>query len=187
MISDINKYVDFLTEHSITEHQFLILWLVHTKDTENIKKYKQCFGNFNTQAILALIDRGWIDDFGITRDTQSYNIYDFIVTDKFVKNVVIDEEDSYEEICKAYPKWLSIKGNKIPSITGDPYKLAKEYFKCHKGNKIAHNRIIDITKRFFKDKQYAQVKIENYIMNRMWNLYEEELNNGAGFNAFKTL
>jgi len=188
MISDINKYVAFLTSNNLTEHQFLILWLVHTKDINNIALYKRKFGSFNVDAIIDLIDRGWIDDFGLVKEnTRSYNIYDFIVTDKFTKVVVIDEEDSYEELCKVYPGWMFIKGTKYPAITGDPRIIAKHYFAYHKGNRLIHEEVLNITKTWFERKEYAQEKIENYILNRRWNLLKEEINKGVGKDVFKVL
>jgi hypothetical protein len=174
MISDISKYVDFLTEHEISEHQFLLLWLIHTKDIVNIKKYKKVFKEFNTEAIVDLIDRGWIDDFGLVKDNmRTYNIYDFMVTETFTKAVIVDEEDAYEELKKVYPKWFNIGGNRIPAITGDPRLIAKEYWKCHKGNKLIHQKIVEITKKALEGKP-PPVKIENYILNRMWELLEED-------------
>lgn len=189
MIADINKYVAFLTENHINEHQFLILWLVANKDEENIKLYKKTFGNFNVNDILYLIDQGWIDDFGIIKDNQiTFNIYDFLVNDKFLKRIVVDEEDAYQELCSIYPKWIDIKGQRYASITGDPYKLAKEYHKYIKGNRLAHERVLAITSRWYKDKQFAQVKIENFILNRHWNMMEEEMDKkGVKIDAFKTL
>ncbi|MFN7465290.1 MAG: hypothetical protein ACK53T_07890 [Planctomycetota bacterium] len=187
MIADINKYVNFLTENHLSENHFLILWLVYTKDVENIKKYKQTFGDFDVNAIQYLIDYGWLDDFGIASQNRDYMITDFLVSDRFIKRIVIDEEDSYEELCQVYPKWLLINGSKVPAITGDPVKIAKDYLKCHKKNRIAHERVINITKNWFKSKPYAQEKIENYILNRRWNLYEEELTKGSKENIFQTL
>lgn len=186
MISDINKYVDFLTINKLSEHQFLILWLVYTKDQENIKKLKNCRG-FDIHAIEYLITHKWLDDFGLVKDNQhTFNIYDFIVTDKFTKVVVIDEDDAYEELVAVYPKWMTIQGIKRPAANGDPYKLAKEYFKYYKGNRIAHNRVIDITERYFKNNPVVE-GIEKYILNRRWNLLEEELSSGKGIDVFKTL
>jgi len=187
MISDISKYVDFLTINNITPSQFLILWLVHTKDVNNIAKYKKTFFHFDMIDIHYLIDSGWIDDFGIVRNgVQTFNIYDFVVTDKFSKVVVIDELDAYEELCSAYPKWITIQGVKRPAVNGDPYKNAKEYFKCHKNNKLAHERIINITREYFKNSTVVE-GIVSYILNRRWNLLEEAINKGVGQNVFKKL
>jgi hypothetical protein len=183
MITDIDKYVDFLCRHQINEHQFLILWLIFNKDTESIKKYKQAKGEFSTIDIEYLIDRGWITDFNVA---SAYNIFNMLVTDKFTKAVVIDEDDAYEELCKVYPPWMTIKGVKVPMISGDPSKLSKEYHKAHKGNRLAHQRILSITERYFKNKP-PMTKIENYILNRHWNLLESELDKGVGQDVFKTL
>jgi hypothetical protein len=175
MISDVSKYVDFLTEHEITEHQFLILWLVHTKDVKNIAKYKNKFKEFDTKAVIDLIDRGWIDDFGLVKDgKRSYNIYDFIVTDTFTKAIIVDEEDAYEELRKVYPKWFTINGRKAPAAGGDPLKIAKMYHACHKGNRLEHLRIVEITRKYHEIHKDPLVKIEVYIANKMWNDLEED-------------
>ena len=176
MISDIGKYIDFLTENKISEHQFLILWLVHTKDKDNIAKYKKVFREFNITELDDLIDRGWIDDFGLVKDgKRTFNIYDFVVTDIFIKAAIVDIDDAYEELKKVYPKWFTINGERVPAIGGDPLKISKMYFQCHKGNKLAHEKIINITKKYHEKTKKPMVKLENYIANRMWELLEEEI------------
>src|SRR5687768_18223813 len=113
MISDVSKYVDFLTKNKLSEHQFLILWLIHTKDKKNIAKYRETFGNFNLDAIDDLINRGWIEDFGLVKDNvRTFNIYDFLVKDKFAKIIVVDEDDAYDELCKNYVRFIDVKGVK---------------------------------------------------------------------------
>lgn len=184
MISHIDNYIDFLCDHKITEHQFLILWLIHTKDASNITKYKKSFQQFNTNEIIDLIERGFIDDFGLVKDNErTFNIYDFIVTDKFAQVVTIDEEDAYDEFVSVYPPWILIEskgiaGKKVPSITGDPYKLAKEYNKTIKKNRLVHNDIIAIVKEYYKERKYAMEKIENCILNKRWILMKQENEEG---------
>jgi hypothetical protein len=51
---------------------------------------------------------------------------------------------------------------------------------------LAHNRVIDITSRYFKDHPPLG-KIEDYILNRQWNLLEEELTKGSNKDAFTKL
>lgn len=185
MITDISKYIDFLCDLGISEGQFLILWLIHTKDKVSITKYKNCKGEFSIHDIEYLIDRDYINDFGIIKDgKRDYNIYDFLVTDKFSKVVIIDEEDAYQELCAVYPPWMTVKGTKWPMIKGDPYKIGKEYYKCYKGNRLAHNRIVDITKRYFSN-HLVQGNIEDYILNRRWNLLESEVRDIS--DSFKTM
>jgi len=187
MISDIEKYVDFLTKNKITEHQFLILWLVHTKDVKSIAKYKRANGDFSLDAVNDLIDKGWINDFGIKDKGRPFDIFNYVVTDKFTEVVLIDQESAYEQLCKVYPKWFVINGIRVPAISGDPYTIEKEYFKCYKGDRIEHERIVSITEKYFKNKP-PMAKIENYIKNRMWNLIEETLpGQGNNLDAFKQL
>lgn len=185
MITDIDKYVSFLADNKLTEHQFLILWLIHTKDENNIKRYKQSFGQFDVGQVIDLINRKWIDDFGIVKDNkQEFNIYKFIVGEKFAK-LIIDQEDAYEELCVVYPKFMDVKGTKYPMIKGDPYKNAKEYFKYHKGNKIKHEEAVDITKKYYTNHKVTG-NIEDYILNKRWKLLKEELGGSSG-DVFETL
>jgi hypothetical protein len=170
MINDINKYIDFLVKNKISEHQFLILWLVHTKDQANINRYESSLGKFSTTEVMDLVKRNWLDDYG-----RATNICDMVVTEKFTKVVVIDEEDSYEELRKAYPGWLEIKGVAVPAITGDPRKISLEYFKCHRGDRAKHEEIIGIVRRWFAGKTLAQEKIENFVLNKRWELLKEKL------------
>lgn len=175
MISDIDKYVDFLVDNDLNEHSFLILWLVHTKDVENIKKYKLKFGNFSSDAIEYLIDRGWLIDLHYSANgLREYNINELLVSDKFVNRVVIDEEDAYEELVRAYPKWIKINGVNRPTTNGNPRELAKEYLKYHRKNKLAHERVLNITTRYFQSNPVFE-GIEKYILHRHWNLLEEKL------------
>ena len=186
MITDISKYVDFLATNKLNEHQFLILWLVHTKDKDNIALYRRKIGDFDVTQIDDLIDRGWIDDFGIIKDNKrDFNIYDFIVTNKFTKAVLADEEDAFEELKKVYPKWFTINGRKVPAVAGDPDIMAREYrIRGHKGNKLEHERIINITKTYYENKP-PDMKLENYIKNKHWTLIEEEPpGSGKSFDAF---
>lgn len=185
MITDVSKYVDFLATNQLTEHQFLILWLVHTKDKDNIALYRRKVGDFDISAIDDLIERQWLDDFGLIKNNRrEFNIYDFIVTDKFTKVVLADEEDAFEELRKVYPKWFTIGGIKKTAVGGDPDKMAHEYrMRGHKGNKLEHDRIVDITRKYYEGKSEPDMKLENYIKNKHWTLIEEELP-GRQFDVF---
>jgi len=186
MISDIDKYVEFLVEHKLSEHQFLLLWLIKTKNTKSIAHYKK-HKDFSISELDDLIEREWIDDFGLVRDNKrTFNIYDFIVTDKFTNAVIVDEEDAYDELKKVYPKWFNIKGTKVPAITGDPLVMAKLYFQCHKGNKLVHAKIVEITANYFKNKPPVE-KMENYIKNKRWDDLEEEMGGTQSKDAFNVL
>lgn len=188
MITDIDKYVDFLCKHRLSESQFLILWLVYTKDKNNLNKYIQVKGNFSKHDIHYLIDCKFLDYYN-DRDiiNGNFNMIDFQVSEKFSKIVIIDEDDAYEELCSVYPKWMEVKGTKWPMIKGDPMKIGKSYYKAIKGNKLAHQRVIDITIKYFKNKPVLS-NIEDYVLNRRWNLLEEELDKSGGSqDVFKTL
>lgn len=190
MIDDIKKYVNFLCDLEITEHQFLILWLVSTKDEDTIRAYKLGKGDFRVDEIIDLIDRGYLEDFGTIKDgVRNFNIYDFLVTDKFTKSVIVDKDDAVEELLAVHPKWFNIKGTKVPAITYDIDKLGKLYFQYHKGNRLKHEKVVQITKDYYSRPGYefAQKKIEDYISGRLWILFEEEVQAHKGGDiGFKT-
>lgn len=176
---DINNYIDFLTKNKLTEHQFLMLWLVHTKDAHNVARYKKAFGDFDIDQLEDLIDNGWIEDFGIVRDgKKTYNIADFLVGDKFTEVVVIDEFDAIEELWSAYPHWVRIGGNnKGVAKATDPDVLGQKYIKIIKKNRQLHNRIIDAINKMKKKDPLAPMKIENFVVSRHWEvLFEEQQN-----------
>lgn len=183
MVDDIRKYVDILCELDITEHQFLILWLVSTKDEQTIARYRASKDQFKIDEITDLVDRGLLEDFGtIHNGVKSFNIYDFLVTDKFQKEVVIDKDDAIEELIAVYPSWFVIQGKKWPAKTFDIDALGKLYFPAHKGNKAKHEKIVQITKDYHEKitNGVAQKKIEDYIRGRLWILFEEALNENKG-------
>ena len=180
MFEDINKYVDILIDLDITPTQFLILWLIENKDEANIKKYKDKFGDFNVDAIIDLIDRGLIEDFGVVKDNKrTFNIYDFLVTEAYRSRTTVDKYDAVEELIEAFPNFMVINGVKIAAKSYDIEGLSKIYLPCHKNSRLKHQKIIDITKRYFATKNnIADRKIENYITGRYWKIYEELLDNG---------
>ncbi len=189
MIDDISKYLDILCDLNINEHQFLILWLVDTKDERNIARYKSKKGDFSIVDIEYLIDMGYLDDFGTIKDGhRTFNIYDFLVTDKFKKVVTIDKDDAFDELVSIYPSFFNIKGLKVPAKSFDD-RLADEYFKYHKNNRIKHEKVIAITKDYHEKFTggFAQKKFEDYIRGRIWIIYQEMLTNeGGGDIGFKT-
>jgi hypothetical protein len=187
MIDDIDKYIDLLCELQINEHQFLILWLVKTKDEKNIAKYKARKGDFNIHDIMYLIDMNYLNDFGIIKDGERhFNIYDFLVTDKFEKAVVVDKDEAFEELVGVYPSWFNIQGKRVPAKSFDD-KLADEYHKYHKNNRLKHEKVIAITRDYHEKFTggFAQVKLENYIRGRMWLIYKEMLDGGPADIGFK--
>lgn len=187
MVDDIDKYIDVLCELEITEHQFLILWLISNKDEANIAKYRLKFKNFKTNEILDLIDRGFIEDFGVVRDgIQTFNIYDFLITDSFKKRMIVDTDDAFEELVSAYPSFFNIKGQKVPAKAYDE-RLAEEYRKYHKNSKSKHDKVIEITKNYHEKftKGFAQKKIEDYIRGKIWIIYEEALKENNADIGFK--
>lgn len=173
---DIDRYVDFVTENNITEHQFLILWLVHTKDEKNITKYRKAFDHFDIDDITDLIDRGWIEDFGVIKDgVRDFNIYHFVVTDKFTEVVHIDTFEAGDELIRTYPNWLLINNKKISAKSCDHDIVAERYAKIIKNSRQKHDSIIKLIKRMKEKTEYVSMGIEKFVASRHWLLLEEEL------------
>lgn len=146
---DISKYVDFLVKNELTEHQFLILWLIYTKDGTNIAKYRKAFDQFDTEQILELVDNGWIEDFGVIRDNlRTYNINNFLVTPKFTDTVVIDGYEAFDELVAHYPRFLKINNIKTSTMTGGYDDLAEYYNdKVIKSSRSKHEMIMSVVKK----------------------------------------
>lgn len=174
MIVDIDKYVNILITQRISAHQFLILWLVHHKDRKNLE-HLIATNNISKHDISYLVDINLLQDWNNGQGA----LVDYIVTEKFTRAIFVDEDDAYEQLCSVYPPWMIVKGTKWPMIKGDPYKIGKEYFKCHKGSRSEHERIMNITIKYFKTKP-VMGNIEDYILNRRWNLLEKELDKSGG-------
>ena len=178
---DINRYVDFITENKISEHQFLILWLVHTKDEENVAKYRKVFDQFKPEEIIDLIDRGWIEDFDIVKNGErSFNIYNFIITDKFTEVVYIDTFDAGDELIKVYPNWLMIDNRRISAKSCDHDLLAQRYAKIIKNNRQKHEDIVRLIRKMKEKSEFAKIGIEKFVSSRHWNLLKEELEEDSG-------
>jgi hypothetical protein len=175
---EIDKYVDFITEHKLSEHQFLILWLINAKDGKNIAKYRKTFDTFNTDEIKELITRGWIDDFGLVEDNiRTYNIYDFIVTNKFTETVYIDSFDAGDELIDTYPNWVMIKNIRVSAKSCDHDELISLYGKILKNNRNKHNDIIRLVQSMKElHNGYAPMGIEKFVKSRHWTILEEDNN-----------
>lgn len=172
---DVNRYVEFLTENKLTEHQFLILWLVHMKDEKNIAKYRATFDQFNVDEVLNLIDRGWIEDFGLVKDNmRTFSIYDFIVTDKFTDTIVIDTYEAGQELIETYPSWCFINNRRISAKSCDHDELIVRYARIIKNSRHKHNEIVDLVRKMKISNEYAPMGIDKFVGSRHWNLLKED-------------
>jgi hypothetical protein len=136
--------------------------------------------------VIDLIQNGWIDDFGKLKDNyRTFNIYEFVVCNKFSERVVVDEEDAYLELCAVYPPFITVQGKIWPTIKGDPYQNAKEYYKYHKSNKLKHQEVVQITRDYHATHNVAG-NILDYIQNRRWLLFKDMVVGGSK-DVFKTL
>lgn len=173
---DVKDYVTYMIDENLTEHQILILWLVHTKNANLIGQYKKKFGQFDVDQILDLINRGYIEDFGLVKDNKrEFDIYNFIVGDKFSNSIYIDEYEAGEQLISTYPSFLVINGTTISAKSCDHDDLAIKYAKIIKNNRKKHERILELVKMMSTDNNgKAVMGVEKFVASRHWNLLEEQ-------------
>jgi len=140
MISDINKFVQFLADYKLTADEFLFMWLCHTKDWANIYKYVEFVGGFQPSMIRKLEDRGLVIN---VNKRGEYFADSFIVAEDFAgKAFSEDFEQCAQEFWDAYPSWLWIDGKKMPAKNWDMMAFEKFYVSKVKNTPGLHTRIM---------------------------------------------
>jgi len=180
MIYEIDKYTDYLCDLGINPNQFYICWLLYTKDYKNIRKYIDKFGNFDTEDLKGLIDKGYV--ISSNPNALAFNTSSLFVGLDFAEKIIIEPEEAFDELLSVYPKYVMVNNVKYPS-TGlsfsDEKGLRELYTKELKKNKFLHKSIIESVKKWGEDNSgYAPFKIDKFITSRFWKeLKKAEENN----------
>lgn len=174
MIITLEKYIDVLTEKNITEHQFLICYLLYTKDVSNIKKYNKHF-RFKREEIIDLIKRDFIIPI-LDEEEHLFDLLNLNVTPKFYENLISDEDNAVE-IWDLYPSYLLINNVRVYSKSSMMKEdFVKFYLKATKRNMKTHARIKAVVENYYKNK-YAEMGIDKFIGTEYWKELENKTNN----------
>lgn len=175
MIYDVNKFTDYLVQLQLTPTQFFICWLIERRDLENLEKYLRGVGKFDSEDFTLLIDRGYL----INTDPKGkyFNAANLVVTLEF-KEMLVDEDEAFDELLDAYPKYVVVDNNKFPTtgLTLQDHLLAKqEYHKVIKNNKMLHLEILRLITEWKKTVgENAPFKIDKFITSKYWKELNKE-------------
>lgn len=177
MIYEVDKFTDYLVDTQLTPTQFFICWLLERRDLDNLSKYLKGVGKFDGHDFQYLIDKGYLVN--TDPNCKEFNASNLVVTLEF-KEMLIDEDDAFEELLDIYPKYVAVDGRRFPTtgLTLSDHLLAKQaYHSTIKNNKFLHIRIINTIKTW-KDKigEDAPFKIDKFITSRYWLELEKDTN-----------
>lgn len=164
------EYVDFLVKHSITQREFLFLYLSLNREYDLMDKFKKAFPVYalnkdeeskflNRHEFQSLVDKNLIEKI----DTGEY-----VITDTFI-NLFGKKEFLIHDIFNKYPKFMynDTKTKRFALTVCNLAEVADVYHKAIYGSLSEHRQII-------KDLQYAtengliNLKFENFIRSQYW-------------------
>lgn len=173
MFVNVQRYVDFLAEHSLSQQQFLLLYLIKFRKQSVMEEYMKGFPTADGSMIgkesrQDLIDRGFLKhDAEKGLGIQSYD-----TTDKFNDLYVNDTWEAMTEFWNLYPGFVRIEGRDVPLTNVDKYQLQLLY-----GERIGYD--VGEHKEVLKDLKYGVLKglvrqnIEKFVRAEMWQKIRE--------------
>lgn len=180
MITPIREFVDLLCRLKISPNQFLICMLIYEKDVAGtIKYYEENKTNrFSSIDINELINRGFI--IRVSKDEKHYELDQFIVTDMFSSEFLVDGEEAGEEFWNLYPSWMTFNNTKKTSAKScDKDDLIEKYAKKIRSSKNKHQEIMSILRQYIEATNgNPAMGIEKFVSSEHWTalkeLYEEQ-------------
>lgn len=178
MITQIDKEtLDFLCKKKITFNQFCMCLLIMHKDAVAIIRYTNEIGfitggtyrtpkNKEINELKDLLDRGFLKHDNIDKNDY-YSLDNFLITEKFSKNFGDHYKEAAKEFWDAYPIAFNIKGVRTETARAVDYdEFEQKYMEIIKGDFGEHKRAME--KLSNMDKNYAQMKIMNFIGSKHW-------------------
>lgn len=190
MINNINKYIDFLMEHDITERQFTLLFLLYTDAYAERPDGSRLYANRSTaeRPIAKLMEffhfhdrRGrvawdrekdidYLEKKGfITKLGNKYSPELLKLEDKFIEAIFATESD-FEVFYRLYPSHIdnfnNPAGPKIPLKAVDKDSLF-ELYKRKVLTKDEHNVLIRVIK-WGKQHNQINMNIAKYVGSEQW-------------------
>lgn len=182
MITSIREFVDLLCRLKISPNQFLICMLIHEKDTvATIKYYEENTSNrFNAKDINELLQRGFL--LRISKDEKHFELDQFIVTDLFSHEFLVDGEDAGEEFWNMYPSWIRMNNTRVSAKTCDKDDLIEKYARKIKSSKKKHEQIMQTLEKYVEENNgFATLGIEKFVGSEQWTILKEKYDdNGTG-------
>lgn len=182
-------FVDLLCKLRISPNQFLICMLVHEKDVAATIKYyeENNLNRFSSKDVQELVSRGFL--IRITKDEHYYNLDQFIVTDMFAGEFLIDNDEAGEELWNAYPNWMTFNNTKKTSAKScDKDDLIEKYGKKIKSSKKRHQDVMSILKQYVEATNgNPAMGIEKFVSSEHWTALKELYNEQGSTDLIRTL
>lgn len=162
-----DSYLKFLTEHKITQGQFLLLYLVYKERNDLILQYKEAFPTEDG----TMIGKYFIDDLFVK---------EFLYTDsngvvkigKKFKEAFINKHRATEEIFDIYPTHFSKDGVSIPLTAMDRNIFANMYDLTIQSSFLEHEEVVKDIK-FGKEKAMLNLGIDKFLKSHYWKILRE--------------
>lgn len=167
MFQDVERYLDFIIKHKLTQSQFLMLYLLYRKKYDAISKYKEAFPSDDGSMIgeglkQDLVERGFIQKVG-----EGTKADDYVITNKFTNLFFADRHEAAKDFWANYPGFVNIQGANVPLTNMDKFAFANIY-----AERIDYS--IDEHREVIKDLQFANTNnlirssIENFVRSQAW-------------------
>lgn len=176
MFIEIERYVNFISKHKLTQTQFLILYLLYRKRWDLIKVYLEAFPRDPPNKLLSdaekkdLIDRGFIIPVGVGNTGDDYELgHEF-------RKLFTDGVIASQELLTIYPSFIVVNNKRYPTKLMDEHQLSVLY-----AEKIGHEFHEHI--EVLKDVAYGiengliTCGIEKFVRSSYWNVIREVRNN----------
>jgi len=167
------EFIDLLAKYEINEHQFIICWIVHTKDTKTMYKYIAEVSNFRRADIENLLERGIL--LTPSSNYKSYELDCMTLSGAFADGLfIMDIIEPGEELWKMYPSRMFTEDGKVlPLKTVRNKEALLKYYvvDCLKYSLIKHQEVLALTEtyiEFTRAGHMSNVGIEKYIRSHMW-------------------
>lgn len=166
MFIEIERYVNFIVEHNLSQRQMLFLYLIYLQRFDLMKKYLLKYpcenGKFlSTIELEDLIAKGFI-----SRVTNNGNVNDFILNDSF-KRIFIDKHVATDELLDLYPSFMVDNGKKMPLTLWDKFELMNTYAQ-RIGHDLAEHQEVLKDLQYAVDNSLIKYKIESFVRSEQW-------------------
>jgi hypothetical protein len=190
LFTDIKKYVEICGSNNISPAQFLLLWLLHTKDVDTLRRYVELTQGWPQSDVTSLEDRGYILNFNSNRGESSKDNY-FHVTERFTdllytgdNATLIDEDVAFDELFNAYPTYIIINGRKVSARSCNLFEMRKRYGEAIKGSNNVHKDIL-LCLEYAKTRDLLNMGLEKFIMSEQWRTIAEDMDTGSDSTGFQ--
>ncbi len=163
------RYIDFICEHSLTQGQFLLLYLLYKQRGDLIIKYKKFHPTENVSEDKSMIGEYWVKDlirreYIVTVEVDGRDTYQ--VSDKF-KAIFCDPYVVAEELIMAYPSTMEIDGKIIPLTAIDTVVVANTYGKAILDCYTEHLEVLKDIK-YGKENNMLSIGLKTFINSKFW-------------------